>query len=129
MSKIIDVSEFNGTINWEKVKKAGVDYAIIRAGGRYGVSGQIYDDDTAFYNCKEALNNGIGIGLYFFSQAVSISEAEEEADYLIQFIKKTNALSNYVVEEGIKVTLPLYIDSEYLNLKNLRLTFHDVYVS
>ena len=115
MSKIIDVSEFNGTIDWEKVKKAGVDYAIIRAGGRYGVSGQIYDDDTAYYNCKEALNNGIGIGLYFFSQAVSIYEAEEEADYLIKFINKTNALSNYVAEDGIKVTLPLYIDTEYLD--------------
>jgi len=105
MSKIIDISEFNGRINWAQVKKAGVDYAIIRAGGRYGISGQIYNDDNANYNCKEALTNGIGIGLYFFSQAVSTYEAEEEADFILKFIKKNN----------LKITLPLYFDSEYLN--------------
>lgn len=104
MSKIIDVSEFNGTIDWEKVKKAGVDYAIIRAGGRYGVSGHIYEDDTAPYNSIEALNNGIGIGLYFFSQAVSTYEAEEEADYILKYIKKFN----------LSITLPIYFDTEYL---------------
>lgn len=104
MSKIIDVSEFNGSIDWEKVKKAGVDYAIIRAGGRYGVSGQLYDDDTASYNSIEALNNGIGIGLYFFSQAVSMWEAEREAICILKFIKNNN----------LKITLPIYFDTEYL---------------
>lgn len=113
MSKIIDVSEFNGIIDWKKVKKAGVDYAIIRAGGRYGVSGHIYDDDTAYYNCKKALENGIGIGLYFFTQAVSTYEAEEEADYIIQLIKKYKIIGDYIGEE-LRVTLPLYIDTEYL---------------
>lgn len=105
MSKIIDVSEFNGSIDWKKVKKAGVDYAIIRAGGRYGVSGHLYLDDTFSYNSTEALKNNIGIGLYFFTQAVSTYEAEQEADSMLKLIKKHN----------LKVTLPLYIDTELLH--------------
>ena len=104
MSKIIDVSEWQSSIDWEKVKEAGVDYAIIRVGGRYGISGHIYDDEYSIYNCTQAIKNNIGIGLYFFTQAVNLFEAEEEAEFVLDFIKNNK----------IKISLPIYIDSEYL---------------
>ena len=101
--KLIDVSEWQGIIDWPKVKSSGIDYAIIRAGGRYGVSGKLYTDTRFKANIKEALNNNIKIGVYFFTQAVNTREAVEEADYTLELIK------------GYNITLPIYFDTEYLD--------------
>ncbi len=78
----IDVSAFCGDINWEKVKNTGVDFAIIRLGGRgYGSDGKLYTDEKAVEYLNGAKKAGIKVGGYFYSQAISVEEAVEEADY------------------------------------------------
>lgn len=80
----IDVSSYNGDINWKSVKSDGIDFAVIRVGGRaYGESGQLYTDQKADYNLTQAQKNGIETGAYFFSQATSAEEAEKEARFAV----------------------------------------------
>lgn len=79
----VDISSYNGSINWTKVKAAGIDFAMIRIGGRgYGSDGKMYADDKAVSNIKNAQAAGIKVGVYFFSQAITNAEAAEEADYI-----------------------------------------------
>lgn len=79
----IDISSYSGDINWEKVKNSGVDFVIIRIGGRgYGKEGALYTDDKALEYIEGAHNAGLKVGGYFFSQAINVEEAVEEADYV-----------------------------------------------
>ncbi len=87
----IDVSYVQGDIDWQAVKKAGVDFAFIRCGGRgYGGKGIIFEDDTFRQNAREALDAGIDIGVYFYSQAITVEEAKEEAEFVLNIIKDYN---------------------------------------
>ena len=83
----IDVSAHQGKINWKKVAEK-VDFAMIRVGYRGYTKGVLAEDNTFVYNIKHALKNGLQVGVYFFSQAVSPKEAVEEAEYLLARIKK-----------------------------------------
>ena len=79
----IDVSAYSGDIDWKKVKESGIDFAMIRVGGRgYGDSGEMYTDERALEYINGAKAEGIKVGAYFFSQAISTEEAIEEADYV-----------------------------------------------
>lgn len=79
----IDISSYSGDIDWEKVKNSGVDFVIIRIGGRgYGKEGALYTDDKALEYIEGAHNAGLKVGGYFFSQAINVEEAVEEADYV-----------------------------------------------
>ena len=83
----IDVSSFSGSIDWAKVKESGVDFAMIRLGGRgYGDKGGLYADDKAAENLQGAKAAGIKVGAYFYSQATTNAEAEEEAEYAKQVL-------------------------------------------
>ncbi|MCM1145753.1 MAG: glycoside hydrolase family 25 [Blautia sp.] len=75
----IDVSKYQGTIDWSRVKASGVDFAMIRVGYRAKSTGEIFEDPTARYNMQEAQAAGIKIGAYFFSSAVTPEEAKAEA--------------------------------------------------
>ncbi len=78
----VDVSSYNGDIDWQRVKNSGVDFAMIRVGGRgYGDSGALYPDEKAAEYLNGAKEAGIKVGAYFFSQATTAAEAEEEAEY------------------------------------------------
>lgn len=78
----IDISSFCGVIDWAKVKAAGIDFAMVRLGGRsYGEKGDLYTDDKALSYIQGAKDAGIKVGGYFFSQATTNAEAEEEAEY------------------------------------------------
>lgn len=104
MSKnVIDVSVFQGVITWSKVK-GKIDGAIIRAGYRgYGKSGTLKTDSRFKENIEGAIKQGIPVGVYWFSQAITVAEAVAEAKYLISLL------------EGYKLTYPVYLDSEYSN--------------
>ncbi|MGN0502271.1 MAG: glycoside hydrolase family 25 protein [Ruminococcus sp.] len=79
----IDVSAYSGDIDWKKVKESGIDFAMIRVGGRgYGESGEMYTDERALEYIDGAKAEGIKVGAYFFSQAINTEEAIEEADYV-----------------------------------------------
>lgn len=84
----IDVSSFQGDIDWNAVADDGIDFAIIRVGLRgYGTSGNIYEDDNARRNLKNAAAAGLNVGVYFYSQAISTEEALEEAEFVLDIIK------------------------------------------
>lgn len=98
--KGIDVSEFQGNIDWNKVKKDGVKFAIIRVGYRGYGTGKLNWDQKFQQNLKGATAAGIPIGVYFYSQAVSKAEAVEEARMTLEAI------------EGYDLTYPVVIDME-----------------
>lgn len=77
----MDVSEFQGTIDWKKVADSGIDFVMVRVGYRSLGSGEIRKDACARYNLQEADANGIKLGAYFFSTAVTEEEAREEATW------------------------------------------------
>ena len=85
----IDVSEFQGEeIDWKQVKESGVEFVIIRLGYRaYGDTGDLVMDAMYEQNMKGALDAGLDVGVYFFSQAISAAEAVEEADFVLKNLK------------------------------------------
>lgn len=83
----VDVSSYSGEIDWKKVKDSGIDFVMVRLGGRtYGAEGTLYTDEKALEFIKGAQAEGIKAGGYFFSQAVTKNEAIEEADYIKQIL-------------------------------------------
>ncbi len=85
--KGIDVSKYNGAIDWSKVAADGVEFAFIRVGIRgYGAEGRLVEDEGFEENVENALSNGIKVGVYFFSQATTVEEAIEEAEFVKQII-------------------------------------------
>ena len=83
----IDVSVFQGEIDWEAVKADGVDFAIIRLGYRGSSDGHLYLDKCFKKNIKGAKKAGLDIGVYFFSQATTPEEAIEEARFVLKKIR------------------------------------------
>ena len=89
----IDVSSHQNTIDWEKVKNAGIEFAFLRLGYRgYGSAGNIVIDSRFEENYRDASKQGIKIGVYFFSQAITIDEVREEAEFVL------NKLKNKVID-------------------------------
>ena len=87
----VDVSEHQKNIDWSKVKDAGVEFAILRLGYRgYGKAGNIVLDKDFEQNYKNATEEGIEIGVYFFSQAVSSDEIQEEAEFVLSHLQEKN---------------------------------------
>ena len=100
----IDVSAFQGKINWKQVKASGIRFAMIRLGYRgYGQAGNMVEDEYARYNLKEAQKAGLEIGAYFFSQATSIDEVDDEIFFFMQILGDT------------KLTMPIVLDWEYIS--------------
>jgi len=96
----IDVSGHQGEIDWPTVKKAGVDFAMIRVGYRGYSGGKLVLDEYFDRNVQEASKAGIDVGLYFYSQAISPEEAVEEAELVLSVIK------------DYKITYPIVYDWE-----------------
>lgn len=86
----IDISEFQGDINWTKVKNDGIKFAFIRCGGRGYTKGTCYEDKKFGQNVKRAQAAGVKVGVYFFSQAITVAEAVEEASLTIAMCKNYN---------------------------------------
>lgn len=84
----IDVSKFQGTIDWAQVAGSGIDFAMVRVGYRDSTTGEIKADTNAKFNMQEAEKNGIKVGAYFFSTAVTTDEAVEEADWVANYISQ-----------------------------------------
>jgi len=83
----IDVSEHQHNVDWHAVKEAGVEFVMIRAGYRGYTEGALYEDSMFRQHLSGAKDAGLKVGVYFFSQATSVEEAEEEAAFLLKRIK------------------------------------------
>ena len=85
----IDVSEFQGgDIDWKQVKDSGIEFVIVRVGYRaYGESGELVKDAMFEQNIEGALEAGLEVGVYFFSQAITPGEAVEEAEFVLDLIR------------------------------------------
>ncbi len=100
----IDVSNQNGTINWNAAAKDGIDFALIQVGQRGVKSGELFEDEhyTTYVNGADAV--GLPIGVVFLSQAINTSEAEEEAQFVLSHVKHDNIqlpiAMNYAYYDG-----------------------------
>lgn len=106
--KGIDVSRHQGKIDWKKVSGDGVSYAFIRTGYRGNTEGRLVEDENFKDNIKGAVNNGIEVGVYFYTQAVTEEEAVEEAEFVIDKIKDYD------------VTYPVVLDLEEVTSNTAR---------
>ena len=100
--KGVDVSKWQGNVDWQKVKAAGYEFAFFRLGYRGYQAGALFVDNTFHQNMENAGKAGLDVGVYFFSQAISEEEAIEEAYFVL------NELENYDVQ------LPIVYDPEYV---------------
>jgi len=82
----IDVSVHQGSIDWQAVAADGVEFAIIRIGYRGATEGNLYVDTHYEENIRGAAQAGIQTGVYFFSQAINMREAREEAEFVLQHL-------------------------------------------
>lgn len=98
--KGIDVSVWQGNINWDKVKADGIEFAIIRSG--WGWLGDGAKDRYFDQNIKNAKNAGVKVGVYHYSYASSVENARQEAKYCLDIVKAS----------GVSLDLPIYFDIE-----------------
>ena len=96
----IDVSHHQQTIDWEQVKQSGVEFVMVRLGNRGISSGKLSIDSYAMENLQGARATGIKVGAYFYSQALSVEEAREEAQMALQIL------------DGFPLDMPLAYDWE-----------------
>jgi GH25 family lysozyme M1 (1,4-beta-N-acetylmuramidase) len=106
--KGIDVSKYQGTIDWNKVKADGVEYAFIRLGLRGYESGKNVLDEYYEDNISKANKAGVPVGVYFFTQAITVEEAKEEAQFVLENI------------EGYDVSCPIVFDVEMVGSSSAR---------
>jgi len=99
----VDVSDHNGEIDWKAVQADGIDFAILRLGYRGYGNGAIVKDERFFENAEALEKLSMDYGVYFFSQAISVEEAVEEAEFVLQQL------------HGHSPSLPIYFDWELVS--------------
>ena len=104
----IDVSSHQEDIGWQAVADAGVEFAMIRLGYRGYTIGNIFTDRRFVRNIEGALAAGLKVGVYFFSQAVTVEEAQEEARYVLEKL------------QGYEIDLPVAFDWEQIGTASAR---------
>ena len=104
----IDVSKWNGNIDWNAVKNSGVSYVIIRCGYRGSTTGALIEDSMFRSNIQGATKAGLKVGIYFFTQAVNEVEAVEEASMVLSLIN------------GYNISYPVFLDVEATSGNNGR---------
>lgn len=111
----IDVSKWQGEINWEEVKKSGAKFAFIRVGSQNGFDGENIEDECFKANIEGAKKQGLKVGIYYYTYAKTMSEIENQVDWI------TNKIKNYTID------LPIAFDWESWNSFNkCNLSFYDL---
>ncbi len=99
----IDVSVHQGEIHWQQVADAGIEFVFVRLGNRGYKSGKLSADENALKNLAGAAQAGLLVGAYLYSQATSVEEAREEADFALKILG------------DIRLDLPVVFDWEYVS--------------
>ena len=111
-TKGIDVSQYQGKINWNRVAGSGIKYAMIRIGYRGYGTGGLVEDPKFKENFAGAVGNGLKTGVYFYSTAINQAEAKKDAEYVVSLLKKYGYQN--------KVSMPIAIDLELIPGVNTR---------
>lgn len=101
-AKVIDVSEFQSAIDWNKVKADGIEGVIIRCGYRGAEKGTLQQDSMFTNHIKGAYKAGLKVGVYMFTEGINAAEGKEEAVYALNLVKKV----------GIPLSFPIAVDTE-----------------
>lgn len=104
-----DISKYQDYVDFVKLKKAGIEFVMLRVGARGYGTGQIMMDDYFQDNIKRATDAGLEVGVYFFSQAITEDEAVEEANVVLESIK------------DYAITYPVAFDMEYIDNDTARI--------
>lgn len=104
----IDVSYYQGSIDWNAVKNSGIDFVFVRVGYRGYSNGALKEDPNAAANINGALTAGLKVGVYMFSQAVNADEAAEEARFALSKIS------------GYNITMPVVMDFEFISGRKMQ---------
>jgi len=102
----IDISRWQGDVDFEKLKESNVEFIMIRLGGQDGIDGEYYIDSKFKQNIEGAIENGFDVGVYFYSYAYTEKEAKRQAKYVVDNLK------------GYKIKLPIVFDWECWNKFN-----------
>lgn len=105
----IDVSKWQGNIDFETVKNAGCEFVMIKAGGSY-IDGEIYEDPKFKQNIENALENNQKVGIYFYSNANTKEQVKKEIEYVLELIKE------YDIELGIAFDWENFTDFNTYNI-------------
>lgn len=110
----VDVSNYQGSIDWQALKAQGIEFAYLRLGLRgYGEQGTLYTDRSFARYYEGAKAAGIDVGVYFFSQAVTVREAADEALFALELL------------DGRALDLPVYYDWEPVSADDSRTAGYD----
>ena len=109
----VDLSSYQPDIDYDALKEAGVSTCLLRVGFRGYGSGEIVEDEMFEDHYRGAIEAGMRVGVYFFSQAVDADEGREEADYVLDAIK------------GKKIKAPVIIDTEFIADEEARTYYLD----
>lgn len=111
----LDISAWQGDVDYKKLKEVGVEFVILRIGRTKGINGEPYIDDKFIQNISRANEEGIDVGIYYYSFANSEKSAEYEANWVL------NQIKNY------KVSLPIAFDwEEWENYNEYKLSFYNL---
>lgn len=110
----IDLSYHQENVNWDELKESGIEFVMLRCGYRgYSEGGLVRDEKFDEY-AKACNERDIPLGVYFFTQAVSVEEAEREADFTLELIK------------DYKISYPVAIDTEYVSDTQARTNVEEI---
>lgn len=101
----VDLSYHNDKVNWQELKAAGCEFVMLRCGYRGYTEGGLMEDEKFVQYAKAANEVGINLGVYFFTQSVTVEEAVEEAEYVLELIDKA----------GVNLQYPVAYDTENVN--------------
>lgn len=99
----LDISKWQGNVDYAKIKKQGVEFVMLKLGGQIEIGGEFIIDPKFYDNIEGAINNDIDVGVYFYSYAKSKEEAIKQADFIVSKL------------DGYNINMPIVFDWENWN--------------
>lgn len=109
----LDISKWQGDVDYAKLKEQGVDFVMLKLGGQVEIDGEFIIDPKFYDNIEGAINNGIDVGVYFYSYAKSVEEARKQANFIVEKL------------DGYNINMPIVFDWENFNsYTKFHISFH-----
>ena len=109
----LDISKWQGDVDYAKLKDEGVEFVMLKLGGQVEIGGEFIIDPKFYDNIEGAINNGIDVGVYFYSYAKSVEEARKQANFIVEKL------------DGYNINMPIVFDWENFNsYTKFHISFH-----